>query len=446
MNHNFDKVVWQEGMFLSPQHFQQQERYLEHYSRQLHSIHHPGQAGFTRLHIDTEQLKSGKLFLREACGLFPDGTPFKLENNLIRDIESANAGATVYLALPLIRSDQVDTATAEYLSRAIRHKSFDRTIRDSTNHDNDTVELELCLLNPSLMLDGEPLDDYTTLAIARVQEFNSDSGEILLDSTFIPRCMDYRVSRYLLEQAQNIQALMQQRAALIAAQIGIEGEQKSFQTMQIAYMWLQSLNRYGAWLKQLEHQTGVSAAQLYHNLVMMAADLSTFTTTLAPDFPVFNENNIYASFAPVVSCLLLNLRQASKEKVVTISWDKSLYKRRRLLRYEFKDRTLFNDGRFILAVSSSLNPEVTRSTFLSAAKLSGQNRIAERVRNALSAVLLNPLATAPLELRLQPNTVYFEIDTSDDLWQEMIKTRDKLALHVDEQMPEDTIIECFVIR
>ncbi|UYM14862.1 type VI secretion system baseplate subunit TssK [Endozoicomonas euniceicola] len=445
MNHTFDKVVWQEGMFLSPQHFQQQERYLEHHSRQLLSIQNPGQAGFISLRIDTEQLKAGKLFLREACGLFPDGTPFELTDNLIRDIDSANAGATVYLALPLLRSAQVDTATAEHLSSAIRHKSFDRTIRDSTNHDNDTVELELCLLNPSLMLDGEPLDDYTTLAVARIQEFNSDS-EILLDSTFIPRCMDYRVSRYLVEQVQNMQALMQQRAALIAAQIGVEGELKSFQTMQIAYMWLQALNRYGAWLKQIEHQTGVSAAQLYHDLVMMAADLSTFTTTLAPDFPVFDENNIYASFAPVISCLLLNLRQASKEKVVTVSWDKSLYKRRRLLRCEFEDRTLFNDGRFILAVSSGLGSEVTRSTFVSAAKLCGHNRIAERVRNALSAVPLTPMATAPLELRIQPNTVYFEIDTGDALWQEMIRTRDKLALHVDEQMPEDTTIECFVIR
>ena len=445
MNHTFDKVVWQEGMFLSPQHFQQQERYLEHHSRQLISLKHPGLAGFTSLRIDTDQLKAGKLFLREACGLFPDGTPFELTDNLIRDIESANAGATVYLVLPLLRSNQVDTATTEQLSSAIRNKSFDRTVQDSTNHDNDAVELELCLLNPSLMLDSEPLDDYTTLAVARIQEFNSDS-EILLDRTFIPRCMDYRVSRYLLEQVQNIQALMQQRAAQIAAQIGIEGEQKSFQTMQIAYMWLQSLNRYGAWLKQIEHQAGVSAAQLYHCLVLMAADLSTFTTTLAPDFPVFDEHNIYTSFAPVISCLLLNLRQASKEKVVTLSWDKSLYKRRRLLRCEIEDRTLFNDGRFILAVSSSLGTQITRTNFTSAAKLCGHNLIAERVRNALSAVPLNLLPAVPLELRIQPNTVYFEIDTGDALWQEMIRTRDKLALHVDEQMPEDTNIECFVIR
>ena len=111
-----------------------------------------------------------------------------------------------------------------------------------------------------------------------------------------------------------------------------------------------------------------------------------------------------------------------------------------------EDRTLFNDGRFILAVSSSLGSAETRSAFISAAKLCGHNRIAERVRNALSAVPLNDLATAPIELRPKANTVYFEIDTSSDLWLELVKTRDLLALHIDEQMPGDTCVDCYVIR
>lgn len=445
MNRNFDKVVWQEGMFLSPQHFQQQERYLERYSRQLFTVQNSGKAGFTSLRIDNEQLKAGKIFLREASGLFPDGTPFQLTNNLIRNIENANAGTTVYLALPLLRSGQIDTATEEDTDRSIRHKSFDYTVRDCTNNENDPTDLEICTLNPCLLLDKEPLDDYTTLAIAKIQEYSGD-GELVLDSSFIPRCLDYRVSRYLHEQVQNLQALMQQRAALIAAQIGVEGEQKTFQTMQIAYMWLQALNRYGAWLKLMEQQSDISASELYRCLVVIAADLATFTTTLSPDFSNFDENTIYASFAPVISCLLLNLRQASKEIVVTILWDKSLYKRRRLLRCQINDRTLFNDGRFILAVSSSLAPPLTRSTFAASAKLCGHNRIAERVRNALSAVPLNALPTAPIELRVKSNTIYFEVDTSNALWQDMVKTKDRLALHVDEQMPNDTTIDCYVIR
>ena len=445
MDHSHDKVVWLEGMFLSPQHFQQQERYLERYSQRLFRILANNQAGFTSLLIDTEQLKAGKIFLRKASGLFPDGTPFSLNTSICRNIDSSAAGTIVYLAIPLVRGGQPDTATKENITRSIRNLSFDHVVRDSTNSDNDPVNLELSDLNPCLLPDHESLDDYTVLAVARIQEYRTD-GELVLDSSFIPRCLDYRVSRYLQEQVQNIQALMQQRASLVAAQIGVEGEQKSFQTMQIAYMWLQALNRYGAELKQIQQQSNIPAGDLYRRLVIIAADLATFTTTLAPDFSVFDEKNIHASFAPVISCLLLNLRKASSEKVVTLQWDRSLFKLRRLLRTGVEDRTLFNDGRFILAVSSSLGSSEAKSAFISAAKLCGHNRIAERVRNALSAIPLNALATAPVELRPKANTVYFEIDTSNDLWLELVKTRDLLALHIDEQMPDDTVIECYVIR
>ncbi|OED40487.1 type VI secretion system-associated protein [Endozoicomonas sp. (ex Bugula neritina AB1)] len=445
MDYNHDKTVWLEGMFLSPQHFQQQERYVEHYGRQLFNILAPDQAGFTALRIDSEQLKTGKIFVREAKGIFPDGTPFELIHHLCRDIDKTNSGSYIYLALPLTRSGSVDTASSESINKSIRNLSYDHMVRDSTNHENDPVQMELSRLNFCLLIDGESLDDYSTLPIARIQESRSD-GELVLDNAFIPRCLDYRVSRYLQEQVQNLQAMMQQRASVIAGQIGVEGEQKSFQTMQVTYMWLQALNRYNALLRLIGQQSGVCTATLYRYLTVIAADLATFTSTLAPEFPHFDESNTFASFAPVIASLRLNLKLASKDRVITLVWDDRLFELRRLLRTKVEDRTLFNDGRFILAVASSLNQNQARNIFISSAKLCGQNRIAERVRSALSAVPITVLATPPIELRTKPNTVYFEVDTSNELWQEMVNTRDMLALHVDQQMPDDTAINCYVIR
>lgn len=445
MDHSHDRTVWLEGMFLSPQHFQQQERYLERFSRQLYSFLAPGLAGFTALRIDSGQLKAGKIFVREARGVFPDGTPFELVQNISKDIHQSASGVNIYLALPLVKFGNVDTTPSAAINQSVRNISYEQQVRDSNDSENDPMQLELARLNPCLLTDDDDLDDYTTLAIARVQEYRPD-GELVLDNSFIPRCMDYRVSHYLHEQVQNLQAMMQQRASVIAARIGVESEQKSFQTMQVSYMWLQTLNRYAAWLRLVEQQAGVSAASLYSYFTCMAADLATFTSTLAPEFPHFKEGDIFSSFAPVIASLRLNLRQASNDKVVTLTWDNRLFKLRRLLRTRIEDRTLFNDGRFILSVTSSLGTSQTRQVFISAAKLCGQNRIAERVRNALSAVPITALAVPPIELRAKANTIYFEIDTCDALWQEMIRTRDILALHVDEQMPDDTNIFCYVIR
>ena len=445
MNHSRSKVIWQEGMFLSPQHFQQQERYLENFCQSLCSLHQSGVAGFSTLSIDAEQLMVGKLFVRQASGLFPDGTPFTLQDDLIRDIHHVAAGTLVYLALPLFHSARVDVTFDEQPAKSTRYSGFYSTINDTVNTENDSVKVALCHLNPCLLLENESIDDYAALPLARIQELNTN-GELILDRSFIPRCLDYRVSRYLYEQVQNVRVLMQQRAEQLAQQIGVDVELKSFQTLQLTYMWLQTLNRYGASLKQIEHQAGVSAAQLYRVLVTMAADLSTFSTTSAPDFAVFDEQSIFHSFAPVLSSLHLNLRQASQEKVVALAWDARLFKRRRLLRCQINDRTLFTEGRFILAVSSGIGIQTIQASFLTAAKLCGQQRIAERVRNALSTVTLNPLPGAPIELRSKASTAYFDIDTSDPLWQDMVRTCDVLALHIDKQMPEDTHVDLFVIR
>ena len=444
MSSHFNRVVWLEGMFLSPQHFQQQERYLEHYSRQLFSIRHQDSAGFLTLRIDNEQLKAGKIYLREASGIFQDGTPFSIHEDICRTIENVEPGTVIYLALPLSRRGAVDTLLKEKASRAVRKVSFQKTVMDSNDGGNDPVDMLLADLNPGLFHEGESLDHYTFLAVARIHEIRTD-GELILDPTFIPQCLDYKVSSYLEEQVQSLQALVKQRAAMLAAQVGVDGAQKSFHTLQITYMWLQSLNRYSAGLKLMNEERNVSSSDLYRYLVIMAADLSTFTKSLAPEFAAFDERAVYQSFAPLLANLMMNLRHASREKVFTIDWDRRLFDRRRLLRARIDDRTLFNDSRFVLAVVSSIGKDRTREVFPIAGKLCGHGRIAERVRSALPGVPIQPI-NAPIELKPKGNTAYFEVDTSNALWAEMVKTQDLLALHIDEQMPDDTQVDCFVIR
>ena len=73
----FKKVVWQEGMFIAPQHFQQQDRYVQNYIRQnIETL--AGFApffGITELVLNHDLLKIGKLSIPSCSGVFPDGTP-----------------------------------------------------------------------------------------------------------------------------------------------------------------------------------------------------------------------------------------------------------------------------------------------------------------------------------------------------------------------------------
>ena len=72
------KVIWSEGIFLLPQHFQQHDRYIQNLVNSRCLGLQPYGWGFYSLTIDSDLFKIGKLALKECKGIFPDGTSFNL--------------------------------------------------------------------------------------------------------------------------------------------------------------------------------------------------------------------------------------------------------------------------------------------------------------------------------------------------------------------------------
>lgn len=128
------------------------------------------------------------------------------------------------------------------------------------------------------------------------------------------------------------------------------------------------------------------------------------------------------------------LTLVQQDSVIEFAFDTSLFERRRLLRTLVKDGHNLSDRRFVLSVRSNISSTELNELFPAAAKLSSNNKIVEIVRNALSGVQLTPLPVAPSELKPMQGTAYFEVDTSDRNWLEMIENRDALALHVDTRV------------
>ena len=71
-----NRVVWSEGLFLQPQHFQQHERYLERLIEGRSAALRAYGYGFAKLNVNEEQLALGKVAITTATGLMSDGTPF----------------------------------------------------------------------------------------------------------------------------------------------------------------------------------------------------------------------------------------------------------------------------------------------------------------------------------------------------------------------------------
>ncbi len=71
-------MVWSEGLFIRPHHFQQNDRYVEGLieNRVRHVTPYPW--GFSRIEIDRDLAQQSRFGLRRAAGVMPDGTPFDL--------------------------------------------------------------------------------------------------------------------------------------------------------------------------------------------------------------------------------------------------------------------------------------------------------------------------------------------------------------------------------
>ncbi|EGR1074631.1 type VI secretion system baseplate subunit TssK [Vibrio cholerae] len=435
-----DKVVWSEGMFLSPQHFQQQERYMENFTREFvhqNSLHC---YGLSQLTLDLALLKLGKVGVRKAKGIFPDGTPFSIQEGIFTDIPKNIVNKRVYLALPLVRTGTVNVGD----NPRLRYSSKEHQVFDTSCENNEPIILELAELNVLIKIEGDELQDYTLLPFAQVCEHKAE-GEVILNQAFVPNCLQFGVSHYLKDSVSDLLAQMQYRASTTAKRLQSVNSSKSYQTLIRDYLWLQTL---GNWLPKVKHwheDSSFLTKQLYLELVSMCGQMRGLEGKMPIEFSIWNPNDLYGIFSRVLAELMVQLREVQIDNVTTLKWDMGLFSKRRLLRTLVQDRSLYNEGRFILVVTSSIGAIRLGNEFPQATKLAGNSMIAELTRNALSGVPLRNLPFAPSELKAKHDAAYFEIDTQSELWQELIKKDEPIALHIDERI-EDVYVEFHVIK
>ncbi|MDA9556430.1 type VI secretion system baseplate subunit TssK [Vibrio sp.] len=428
------KVVWQEGMFIAPQHFQQQDRYVENYiHKQIETV--AGIApyyGLTQFSINTDMLKIGKFVLSQCSGIFPDGTQFNLSTDIVGIIPDNTVNSVIYLALPIsLRGNDDFTSDLNSQSR-YSTKSID--IFDTTTSENASVEVSIAQLNISIKLENEDVSGFTLVPIAKVLEC-SENGEVMLDKSFIPSCLHYGASQFIVEKLKEIQVLTNSRATSLLNRIEAGQGQKSAQSLMQDYLWFQTLNSWLPWFDITLQNPKVPTHDIYQKLKTYEAALQALQPQLASDAKPLRLDSLYSNFNPLFSNLRNMLTLVQQDSVIEFNWDDALFEKRRLLRTMIKDSNSVATRRFVLSVKSTLSVSDLLDVFPESAKLSSNSKIVEIVRSALSGVKLTPLPVAPSELKPMQGTAYFEVDTTDKSWQEMLNTRDAIALHVDSRVP-----------
>ncbi len=428
------RVVWSEGMFLNPQHFQQQDRYIERYIDSKCAAYGAYGWGVHEFEVDQQLLKLGKISLLRARGVLPDGTPFNFPNiddtPPVIEVPAGTHNTVVYLGVPVRRPGAIDVLPKENSQGLARYYSSEVQVRDVTIEGGDTQALDIAKLRLRLLLETDDLSGYACIGLIRISEAREDK-DILLDEQYLATSLDCKAIPRLSGFIAELVGLLRHRGESIAGRLA---DTRRGGTAEIAdYMLLQLVNRLEPYVQHLTSVKGLHPLELYSEALKMAGELSTFVTKnkRPPTFPPYLHDNLQQTFTPLTNALREYLSMVYEQTAVALNLVEKKYGIRVS---EISDRSLLTTAMFVLAVRADVSDDVIRSRLPAQIKIGSVERIRQLVNAAMPGIAIKPLPVAPRQIPFRAGYTYFELDRHSEFWKELQQSGG-FALHLGGDFP-----------
>ena len=444
-----NKVVWSEGLFLRPQLFQQQERYFEYFAHKRASTLSPFFWGFSQYEIDREALAYGKLVLRTARGVLPDGTPFDIPDHAELPepltILPEHLGKMIYVAVPLRLDNSDETIFSQNdASSLARFRVTEAELCDTNSIHQGPKPVQLASLRLKLVSETEMTESWIGLALTRVKAIQPDGSVLLHADDYIPPVTGYAANPLLREWLTHLNGLVKMRAEMLANRLSTSDGKASASAEVVDYLLLQIFNKYEPILDHLRHIPELPPIVLYEELAKLAGELSTFvrTTTRRPkSAPGYDHARLYSSIRPLVEDVndLLNQILVRAGQLIELRakgngvWSASVL-----------PSELLSFSNLVLAAHAQLPMDVLQQQFQSQVKISAPTQLHELVRSHLPGLMLKSLPVPPRQIPYSTGYVYFELSRNGAFWDKIAATG-ALALHVAGEFP-DLKMELWGIR
>ncbi|MFC5506343.1 MULTISPECIES: type VI secretion system baseplate subunit TssK [Hyphomicrobiales] len=429
----YSKVVWSEGLFLRPHHFQQNDRYLENLleNRVRHVTPYPW--GFSVLEIDRDLAQQSRIGLRRAVGVMPDGTPFALPDNsplpAAIEVPENAAGQIVWLSLPLASPNTREVEDAPTGS-ASRYVPSTEMLIDSTAPLRIEEEIDVAHPRLTLELRKTAKAGYVGLALGRILEVRDRA--VLFDEKFAPPvlvCSAYPVIEGWLDRVIGwIDNKLEELARYAADPTAGGGLQSA------DYFMLQLLNRQIPQLRHLRQSRYVHPERLFETFLGLAGELATFTTAerRARDYPAYDHDDLEACFTPLVrdiqDFLSANLGRRAIRLEITERAPNAFMS-------TIRDRSLVRNATLVLEVAARRPLTEIQAQFPQLFKVGPNTKMNEIVHAHLPGISLVHLPTPPPQIRALTDHVYFYLDRTSPLWPEF-STASSIGMHFSGDWPD----------
>ena len=437
-------MVWAEGMYLGPHHFQVQNRYVEDlidFALSSLSYEPHGLVGYA---LDEEALFNGTLSVLHARGVFPDGLSFDIpqsdaappDRNMAEVFPPTRNEIEVFLGIPRRKPNGPNTGSgnSEVVSQT-RFTAESQTVADEVNgHDQQSVQL--ARKNLRLLLENEASEEIVRLPLARI--LRDGTGHFVADRDYAPPCLQITACQGLSEAILSLIEVLEQKSAELAAwQVAPGSSASAFSAREIANSWLlHSVNTSIASLRHLCYTKHAHPEEIYVELSRLAGALCTFGAKSHPrDVPLYDHYALAECFRKLIEHIRFHLELVLPSNCIQIPLKRAdEYFHAGMI----TDERVLGKARWILAVHSTIGEVEVISQTPRLVKICSWEFIRKLVSKAMPGLTLTHIPSPPVAISPRLDAQYFSVERSGPCWDHIEQTK-RLGIYVPGELERATI-------
>jgi type VI secretion system protein ImpJ len=435
------KVVWSEGMYLGPHHFQAQSRAFEELVHVSTSNLWFEPSGLVGQSLDADALRNGTVALAHCRGIFRDGLAFHMpESDPLpspRQIGDAfpptRESLVVMLAVPALRENGPNCAmTADQDRDHLRYAAEARTLYDE-NTGVDEKPVHLGRKSIRFLFESEDAAGYTTMPIGRM--VRDGAGHYVYDPSFIPPCLHISASERLMIIARRLVEILDEKSSVLSrARRAPSKYQAGFSSDDIAAFWF--VHTVNASLSVLRHICVAERKhpeQLFLEMSKLAGALCTFGIDSHPrTLPLYDHWNLSECFQKLDEHIRAHLELVIPTSYVVIQLKPV---GRYFYQGEITDQRCVGRARWIFAIHSGIGESDLIARTPRLVKICSGELLPELVKTALPGLALTHLPVPPSAIAPRVEHQYFGVSKSGTCWEHIVQTR-KVGVYVPGDLPD----------
>ncbi len=428
------RVVWSEGMLVSPQHMQQQDLYHERLLDERISALSPYRWGVVSAEVDAGALGSGQLRVTKFVGVLPDGLYLAFESKdpeapatrpIAEHFPPAQAICEVFLGVqkeregvPSVSTEQAGAGSTK-AARA-RFRAASRPVADMTGDAAD-MAMAFARRNIVVLFGDEPRDDYDAIKIAEI--VRDGTGAFLNGEAYIPPVLRVDASPFLMGGIRRLLALM------VAKQRQLAGNrnQRSGATIDFnsgdvtRFLQLSAINGGIPMLSYAATNGEISPTQLYLAVIQVVGQLATFSSEVEPwNLPAFAHADLRGTFEELFARATALLRTTVREGFMSVPLElnQSIYLGK------VDDERVATATHLLLSIRAEMPDDQVAQKLPGLCKISSQAQLPQVLRSAATpGVPVQVTHRPPAEIAVRAGVTYFQLNLGSEYWKNIVQEK-----------------------